>query len=128
MADNILSGRVIKVINEYELVINRGSLDGVKANNRFLIYRLDEEITDPDTNEDLGRLELVCGEGTPKHIQERFTTLRSCLMKTPVERKIVKRQSSLIFAQGSEEEICKPKTETTPFEEADTDCLFRQIR
>ena len=50
---NILTGRVVKVINEYRLVINKGSDDGVTVNNQFLIYHLGDELFDPDTKESL---------------------------------------------------------------------------
>lgn len=74
MAD-IISGKVVQIIDKFRVVIDKGSADGVNMRNRFLVYRLGDEIFDPDTNESLGILELVCGEGKPEHIQERITTL-----------------------------------------------------
>ena len=72
---NIITGKVIQKLDDYKIVINKGRADGVTSDNRFLIYRLGEELFDPDTKESLGVLELVCGEGKPEHIQEKITTL-----------------------------------------------------
>ena len=72
---NIITGKVIQKLDDYRIVINKGRADGVTPNNRFLVYRLGKELFDPDTNESLGILELVCGEGKPEHIQEKITTL-----------------------------------------------------
>ena len=36
----VLTGRVIKVINDYEIVIDKGSNDEVKSAYRFLVYPL----------------------------------------------------------------------------------------
>lgn len=70
-------GRVIRVLNPYEVVINLGANDGVTHGSRFLVYALGDEIVDPETGEPLGRLEDVRGRGAAKHVQERFTTVRS---------------------------------------------------
>lgn len=68
--------KVIKVINSTEIVINAGKNEIKKLSN-FLIYSLDEELFDPDTNESLGQLEIVKGTAEPVHIQEKLTTLQS---------------------------------------------------
>lgn len=123
---NILTGKVVKIIDEYKLVINKGSDDGVTMSNRFLIYHLDEEVVvDPDTNEILGKLEIVCGEGRPEHIQERITTLVTCRQNKRNTKTVVKHTGMGIF--GSTEEIYDPEITMVPFENVDTHCLFKQI-
>ena len=55
---------VANIINEYKIVINRGSEHNIRLEQRFLIYSLShEEIIDPITNEPLGYLEIVKGTG-----------------------------------------------------------------
>ena len=131
---NILTGRVVKVINEYRLVINKGSDDGVTVNNQFLIYHLGDELFDPDTKESLWVLELVCGEGKPEHIQEHLTTLVTSKTETKQSRKIVKHTSNGVIAifsgtgSGYTEESYDPEIIQVPFDNVDTDCLFKQIR
>lgn len=131
---DILTGRVVKVIDEYRLVINKGSDDGITENNQFIIYHLGEELFDPDTKESLGILELVCGEGKPEHIQAHLTTLVTSKRETRQSKKVVKHGTSGIsamisgFGGGVTEESYDPEIIKVPFDGADTDCLFKQIR
>lgn len=131
---NILTGRVVKVIDEYKLVINKGSVDGVTINDIFLIYRLGEELFDPDTKESLGALELVCGEGKPEHIQEHLTTLVTSRKETRQSKKVIKRNGALmpsIFTgpgYGVTEESYAPEVIQIPFDSVATDCLFKKLR
>jgi hypothetical protein len=68
---------VVAVINSREIVINRGTADGVRAGARFLVYRMGNEIFDPATNESLGTLEIVLGTGFVSHVQEKMATIVS---------------------------------------------------
>lgn len=103
---------IIKVIDDSTLVINIGSDDGVTMENEFLVYSLDEELFDPDTNESLGRLELVKGKGIPQHIQEKITTIKSNSFKKIEKRKIIKKDNKNGMLSGlygaSIEEIIEP--------------------
>lgn len=70
-------GRVVKILNPYEVVISLGAEDGVTKNDEFVVFEQGEEVTDPDTGESLGILEIVRGQAFAKHVQEKLTTLRS---------------------------------------------------
>ncbi|WP_257446285.1 hypothetical protein [Archangium lipolyticum] len=95
---------VAAVLDEYTVVINRGLIDGVKQGQRFLIYTLaSETLLDPETNEPLGRLEIVKGTGTVIHAQEKMSTIRS-EKQGQSERKVVRRNSPWIGMLGSAEE------------------------
>ena len=70
--------KVAKVIDPYKLVINRGSIDGIRESQRMLVYSIDnEEIKDPDTGKSLGFLELVRGTGRIISVQEEISILES---------------------------------------------------
>ena len=123
----IITGKVIKKIDEYKIVINKGSADGVTKDTRFLVYRLGEELFDPDTNESLGVLELVCGEGKPEHIQAHITTLYTA--KTIIKKtKTVKKAGPYAGLFGETEETYDPEATDIPFEDVSTDCVVRQIK
>lgn len=124
----IITGKVIQKIDDYKIVINKGYADGVATGNRFLVYRLGEELYDPDTNESLGVLELVCGEGKPEHIQEKITTLRTAKIEIRKTKTVKKTGSYGLYLGGSTEETYDPETTEIPFEDADIDCLVRQIK
>lgn len=68
---------VARVLNDRELVLNQGSDDGVSLGDKFLIFTLGDEITDPNTDESLGCLELIKGKGEVVHVQERLCTIRT---------------------------------------------------
>ncbi len=124
--NDIITGKVVKISDENNIVINKGAADGVTLGNRFLIYSLGEELFDPDTKESLGTLEIVCGEGKPTHIQEHMTTVTSDRYETRKTKTIVKRNS--FFSSGEVEETYDPETVQLPFENVEVGTLVRQIR
>ena len=77
--------RVAKVIDNETFILNKGSKDGIKAGDRFLVYALGDEIFDPETNENLGQLELIRGTGKVIHIQERMATVKSDMKSSPIK-------------------------------------------
>ena len=79
----LTGGKVVKIINEYTIVINKGDRDGVKNGQRFLIYDYAEEIIDPDTKDSLGMLEIVRGTGKVTHLQEAIATISSDMKTSP---------------------------------------------
>jgi hypothetical protein len=97
-------------LDDYRLVLNKGSQDGITSDDRFLVFALGEELTDPLTRESLGKLEIVKGRGRPAHIQERMTTIISDRFTGEGKRRIVKRSGGGLWSIGapSEEEIIEP--------------------
>ena len=88
--DKKLNGVVATILdNGLSVVINRGLISGVREGMRYLIYNLGNEIRDPETNEPLGTLEIVCGKGVVSHVQEKLATIVSCKKDTSVT-KIIK--------------------------------------
>ena len=84
-----LEGKVVQIHPERtnsELVVNLGKEHSVTADSRFLIYRLGQEVKDPDTGESLGNLEIAIGIGKPKHIQDKLTTVVPSEMKRTVQK------------------------------------------
>jgi hypothetical protein len=82
--------KVQKVLSDFKVVINRGSMHGIKRGQRFLVYnQSNEEIRDIDTEESLGFLEIVRGTGRITHVQEKIATLESD-MKIETGKRITK--------------------------------------
>ena len=75
----------------------------------------------------MGTLEIVCGEGKPKHIQERFTTIVTNLQSVKKSKTVVKR-GGFNALYGTTEETYDPEYTDIPFNNVDTDCLFKQIK
>ncbi len=107
---NMFLATVVKIIDEYKVVINKGEREGIKVGQKFLIYELErEEIKDPDTDEPLGHLEIVKGIGRVSHVQDRLATIISDV-KEPAETRIIKRKPMSLFSviSGEEEVITSP--------------------
>lgn len=121
-------GKVVRVLDDYTIVINRGTKDGVTKSDRYIIYNLGDEIIEPDTNESLGRLELVCGEGKPSHIQENLTTLETAKFEVSKSKVIRKNGGWASLVGGTEEEIIDPQEIKIAFKDVIIGSLVKQIR
>lgn len=116
---------VVKVLDEYTVVINRGREHGVSKGDYFLVYCVDsEELTDPETGESLGHLEIVRGTGSVIHVQQKISTLKS--IKTDyknIVRKITHPGLGLggfIGSRYSQKETVEEAEKTElPFDEAE---------
>lgn len=125
--DNTISrpfpAAVVQKQSPFELVINRGSLDGVREGNTFIVYYVEpEELIDPETEESLGRLEVVRGTGVATNVQERITTIKSNRYENN-SGTIIRRNSSPFGFGGlsslmAGETIEHPAKDLIPFDEA----------
>jgi hypothetical protein len=86
MSEAAVQSRLAKIVHvidsglsygSIEVVINRGSKQGVKLGDRYLVFGEGPLIVDPDSGENLGQLELVRGRAEVVHIQEHMATIRS---------------------------------------------------
>ncbi len=85
------AGKVVRISDKFNVIINKGSENGVVIGDKFLIIGLGEIIVDPDTQEELEQLEIVRGKAVVTHVQEKISTLQSCeYEKSPDEREIKK--------------------------------------
>lgn len=125
----IFPAKVVKVLDDFRVAINRGSEHGVKKGQRFLVYYLSkEEIQDPDTLESLGFLEIVRGIGKVVHMQEKMSTLASD-EREPREVRTIKR-SPLAWQsmfEKTETEIVETPSEIKPFAEPQIGDLAKPI-
>lgn len=105
--------KVAEIINRYKLVINRGASSGIKEGQRFLVYKIGDEIFDPDTKESLGNLDIVRGTGRVVHLQDSMATIESDMIHH-IHRS--KRDGFSMFKyMGGEETIYE--TEKIPFDD-----------
>ncbi len=110
----IFPATVVKIIDPFRIVINRGAAHGIKDGQRFLLYKLSsEEIKDPVSSESLGYLEIPKGTGKVIHIQEQMSTIESYGTK-PSEQTIVRRRP--ISLLNIEETITTPPSRIVPFD------------
>ena len=86
--------KVVSTRDRYTIVINAGSEKGVRVGTRFLVVGLGETIVDPDTQEELERLEIIRGKATVIHVQDKISTLKSCDYERSSDIKEIKKVSS----------------------------------
>lgn len=65
--------KVIKIINDYELVVNAGSNNGIGKDESLEVFILGEEITDPETGESLGTLDTIKAYLNVKHVYPKMS-------------------------------------------------------
>ena len=73
----LVEGKVATILNMRELIINRGSQDGVEAGMRFKIVDENATVVDPDTKEELGTITREKIRVTTADVQPRFSIART---------------------------------------------------
>lgn len=126
--DNIIEGKVLQVIDNYKVVINKGERDGVKNNQRFLIYYLGkEDIIDEDTGENLGKIEYVIGKGKVIHLQDTMATIESTEIITTLTSKKTIKKINNVFGLPNEETIIEPEEQLVSFSNCKKGYLAKSI-
>lgn len=72
-----ISGKVIKIISLFSVIIDVGTNEGVKRGMKFIIYEEGDVIKDPTSNNSLGRLELVKATVEVEHVQPNLSLTSS---------------------------------------------------
>jgi len=95
--------KVAQVQDDYTVVVNKGSADGMSVGQNYILLGVGEEIKDPDTGESLGNIELVRGKVKVSHVQEKMSTLISAEWMNPRGTKTIKRRNPILGMIGEEE-------------------------
>jgi hypothetical protein len=72
-----IEGKVAAILNEREIIINKGSDAGVVPNMIFGILEVTEGIKDPDTGEDLGKFEFIKIKVKAVDVQPKLAVCRT---------------------------------------------------
>lgn len=78
-----IQGKVLATKDKYTVLVNIGSDDGVHEKQIYGIYTESDPIEDPDTGEDLGRIEYKIAEVRPAQIRERLSTMETAEYEGP---------------------------------------------
>jgi hypothetical protein len=113
--------KIIKVQDETHVVINKGSDQGIKIGQRYMLYRVtDETLIDPDTEKDLGKLEIALGTGKVTYVKDGWATIESDMPYPPRSRTITKNSFPIASIFGSPQEITEvPSESMRPFQDPD---------
>jgi len=86
--------KVVHIQDKYTVVINAGTDRGVVIGKKFLVIGLGEVIVDPETKEELERLEVVRGHAQVTHVQGKIATLRSSEYEKMADEREIKKVTS----------------------------------
>jgi hypothetical protein len=90
--------KVVKIIDEYNIVVNAGYEHGINKGARLEIFVPGEEVIDPDTNESLGTLDTI----------KAYLEVKNVFPKMCVCENAETRQVSLLAAYHLTREETKP--------------------
>lgn len=122
----ILRGKVIGFIegNDYKIISNIGVDKDVKVGMPFIIYYEGDKVIDPDTKEDLGKLEYIKAKVRVSQVSEKycilesdeFTFKKTSLFETLMEDRAINSsrpriRSPLKLARGKDKVSLKNKEE-----------------
>src|SRR5437870_4764299 len=66
--------KIARILSPTRVVLAAGSEQGVEEGMEFVIYELSDPVTDPETQESLGQLELHKGRVEAIHVQDKMAT------------------------------------------------------
>ncbi|MFB3787868.1 MAG: hypothetical protein ACE15F_16030 [bacterium] len=85
MVRQFLRGKVVSILDDQRLIVNLGLEQGVAMGDRFVVYEEGGEITDPSTQQTLGKLELIKTQVEAVHVQEKMSLLMPILKQTTTQ-------------------------------------------
>lgn len=65
--------KVVKIIDEYRLIVNAGTENGIEVGTVFEVVSPGDEVVDPDTGEVLGQIDSVKALLKVEHIYEKMS-------------------------------------------------------
>ncbi|MHB1356194.1 MAG: hypothetical protein ACYCZF_09495 [Anaerolineae bacterium] len=77
MLDTYLVGKIIRIIDTRSVIINIGLIVGVRESTNFRVYSASDDIIDPSTGENLGKIVFVKARLVAVRVYPRFTIARS---------------------------------------------------
>ena len=110
--------KVVAINSPYQIVLNAGKDDGVNINNKFIVYGVGQMIVDPDTKDDLEKLEIPRGRGKVIHVQNKICTLESIeVSEIPTTIKRTNRLGSAFIFSPNLNEESETRRDKLPFKD-----------
>lgn len=69
--------KVVRILDEYRIIINAGTLQGVTKDDCFEIHGVVDSVFDPDTNQLLGTIDGVKAKLRPVEIYEKMSICKN---------------------------------------------------
>lgn len=78
-----IQAQVIRIPDEFSIILNKGLAQGVKDGMRFIVYVEGDNILDPTTQKYLGKLLIIKADVTVTNAQENFSIAKSFERTSP---------------------------------------------
>lgn len=82
------TGRVIRIFDDENLVVNLGADDGIEEKMTLSVYAPPVEITDPETDEDLGKYHHLKAKVRVRRVDSRFSIVGPLPVRTEVKKPV----------------------------------------
>ncbi|MDO9045799.1 MAG: FlgT C-terminal domain-containing protein [Methanobacteriaceae archaeon] len=124
----IFPATVVEIEDEYRLAINRGAKHGIKLGQRFSIYGTsDNDIIDPETGENLGKLEIFRGSGKVVNVQETMSTIESTEKKAARKEIIHEKSPFFVTSPIIQSTLKTPSKKIVEFPEEQLPFNYAQV-
>ena len=121
MSSTIIEGNVIAIIDQYRVLLNVGTRNGVRQGMKFMIYTVEKNVKDPITGQELGDLFITKAEVIVVSAQEKMSVAESpeieeveqvITLPSLVRKTGKKERKSLPISKKAAEQILKINYET----------------
>jgi len=82
------TGRVIRIFDDENLVVNLGADDGISEKMTLSVYAPPVDITDPKTEDDLGKYHHLKAKVRVKKVESRFSIVGPLPVKTEIKKPV----------------------------------------
>ncbi|MDA0184916.1 hypothetical protein OJ997_31725 [Solirubrobacter phytolaccae] len=111
-------GKVVRIFDEYRLVLNRGSEHGVQRGDKFYVYSETEEILDPDSGASLGSYRNRKATVIADEVHPQFTVASTPSRREQVEERPAGGTLGLIYGATTKRSY-REVQDTLPVEDHD---------
>ena len=70
-------GKIARIVSDTEVILSVGADDEVKEGMEFVIFQEGDHVYDPDTQEDLGAIEILKGRVKVAHVMPKMSLART---------------------------------------------------
>lgn len=115
--------KVIKILDEFRIIINAGFEDGIKPGTRLQIFVPGEEIIDPFSNVNLGTLDTIKAEIVANEVSQHVSICTNTATTNQISELLMHNNVSISQALQMIKPTTRPfnidPSEITPIEQTD---------
>jgi len=103
--------KIVRILDEYRIIINAGSENGVNINDVFEIHGIIDTVYDPDTNEFLGSLDGIKAKVKVTQLHEKMSICKNVEVFSAIDHESLYGIGNLKFLMNSPKKLNVDKTQ-----------------